>query len=152
MALFLAITILLTACLHGGNGGASPAADRDGPVWEIASGDDGAQRAAVYVIKSRSDLETEQIPTRLREKITEAIDFRSQAAVVLFAGTRTSGGYRLYLEDYDYSDQRVIIRISEDVPAPDSMVTQALTYPHIVVAVDNPPASIFVEGPRRNRQ
>jgi hypothetical protein len=152
VTLILVTTLLLTACVHGRDGNASQAADRDGPVWEISSGDDGAQRAAVYVIKSKDELETGPIPNRLRERIVASIDFRSQAAVVLFAGTRTSGGYRLRLEDYDYSDQRVIIRIAEEAPGPDSIVTQALTYPHIVIGVDDPPASIFVEGPRRNQR
>lgn len=57
-------------------------------------------------------------------------DFASQAVVAAFLGQRMTGGYRVRIEARGST-----LKISEEAPPPDAMVTQVLTTPFKVVAL-----------------
>ena len=58
------------------------------------------------------------------------IDFKSQAVIAAFAGTKNTGGYSVEIKK---SGDK--ISISVNAPPPDAMVTEALTMPYKVVVV-----------------
>lgn len=115
----------------------------------VSTGNDGARRAAIHIIRSRGDLEQAEFSRELTREISRSVSFPEEAAIVFFAGTRTSGGYRLELAEVSRTSRELTIHISEKAPGPDQVVTQALTFPHIVIAVKDPPPAIAVQGPRR---
>ena len=107
----------------------------------------GTSRAAVHIARSAAALETLELTTSERAAILSEVNFDSQALVILFAGTRPTGGYSLRLENATREGTRIVLRIGERRPEPGAMVTQALTFPVIAVVIDDPPPEIVVEGP-----
>ena len=65
-----------------------------------------------------------------------AIDFTNSAVILLLMGPRSTGGYSIELHDLEMDDR--VIRVKADLhePAPESMVTQAFTAPHIAILVN----------------
>lgn len=61
--------------------------------------------------------------------------------VAVFSGQRTSGGHSISIEKIvaapadDERSARLVVRVREIAPAPDSAVTMAMTAPYDVVAV-----------------
>lgn len=78
------------------------------------------------------DVQTYQALRALVGKLPEmrAEDFDSQAVVAVFLGQRMTGGYRVRLEA-----NGAALKISEEAPPPDAMVTQVLTTPFKTVAI-----------------
>lgn len=147
----LSVTVLAvifsTDIAFAGGRHSSPKSETTATERVVSRGNLGDRRAAVHVIRSVEQLEDAPFSDALSREIASTIDFGSEAAVVFFAGTRTSGGYRLDLGDVSRTGREIVLRITQHAPAPDEIVTQALTYPHIVIGVDQPPPSIVVEGP-----
>lgn len=128
---------------------ASGGAEQREAVRVVHQGNEGDRRSTVHIIRTAEQLRRAPVSETLRETVADRVDFRHEAAVVFFAGTRTTGGYALELGEVNRTEERLLIRIIEIPPAPDAMVTQALTYPHIIVAVEDAPATIIVDGPGR---
>ncbi|SIQ39395.1 PrcB C-terminal [Alkalispirochaeta americana] len=115
----------------------------------LSAGNDGGRRAAIHIIRSREDLDKADLSPEMIRKISRSLDFSNEAAIVFFAGTRTTGGYQLELERVSRTSRELTIHIAEKGPDPDQVVTQALTFPHIVIVVKDPPPAIAVQGPQR---
>lgn len=146
----LALGLMLIAgfpILAGGQQ-STPATDDVDPAWVIATGNQGERRPAIHVVRSSDALDALDLSPEITREVTAGVDFSTSAAVVVLAGTRTSGGYRLKLGQVSRSDREIVIRVVQHGPAQDEIVTQALTYPYIVIGITDPPPSIVVDGPQ----
>jgi hypothetical protein len=61
---------------------------------------------------------------------------------------RWTGGYRIFVRSAQYENGSVVIRLAEESPHPESIVSQALTRPFVAVRFDrlSGPVRIFREG------
>lgn len=121
----------------------------DGPVTVVAADNQGGPRPAVHLIRSERDLERANLPEERREQIRRAGNLPGDLIIHLQVGTRPTGGYRLYLQNVTTSAREMTVRIGEESPAPGTIVSQALTYPAILLVVTDPPPSVVVIGPER---
>jgi PrcB C-terminal len=64
-----------------------------------------------------------------------SIDFSSECAVFLLAGQRNTGGYSIQPNGAALDGETLVIDATVQGPPPGSIVTQALTYPYVVIAV-----------------
>lgn len=55
--------------------------------------------------------------------------------LLISAGERPTGGYSLSIVDVSKSDNVITFRVVLDEPSPDEMVTEALTYPNLLIEV-----------------
>ena len=65
-----------------------------------------------------------------------AIDFKREAVIFIIAGQRPTGGYAVNVKSIALEGDVLVVDAPVTAPSPDSMVTQALTSPFAVVAVD----------------
>lgn len=66
------------------------------------------------------------------------LDFAHEYALFISAGVKPTGGYRLDVSAVRQEGDIVVVRTHLSGPEPGDMVTQALTYPGVVVAVERP--------------
>jgi hypothetical protein len=68
--------------------------------------------------------------------------------VYLFIGVgmQPTGGYALKITDLTSKDDRLTVEVDFKKPDPDDIVTQALTYPHVIVKLDKMYDEINIEG------
>ncbi len=66
------------------------------------------------------------------------VDFDRFVVVGIFAGTRSSGGYRLEILSARYENKELDVRYVLHMPKPGSMTTQALTSPYAVILLEKP--------------
>jgi hypothetical protein len=81
-----------------------------------------------------------------------AVDFRSATVVAIFGGLKPTGGYsvrvdRVTDESRAGEASRATIHYRVVAPPPDALVTQALTYPFIIVRVAKKLDSIAFQPP-----
>jgi len=67
-----------------------------------------------------------------------AIDFKKETAVVLFAGRKNTGGYSIEVKSVKTSRKETVIDAPIKPPPPDSLTTQVLTSPFVVIAIAKP--------------
>jgi len=70
----------------------------------------------------------------LKEKMKHD-DIGNSNYVILNMGEKNTGGYSIGIEKVEETDKNIIITVKENNPAPDAMVTQAITYPYTVIKV-----------------
>jgi hypothetical protein len=133
------LMLLVLPVLEGFAGATSPP-----HIRRVLDAIPGQETAAVYILYSHSDLSASDLPGAIQRSIRGETDFIREAAVVVFAGTRPTGGYGLTVEDTTISDTTFTITIGERGPAPDAIVTQALTYPAIALIIADPPGEVVV--------
>jgi hypothetical protein len=64
-----------------------------------------------------------------------AVDFTKATVVGILLGQRNTGGYRVTITAIDREGADLLVTWREQKPAPDLMVTQALTYPYHLVRI-----------------
>jgi hypothetical protein len=64
-----------------------------------------------------------------------AVDFAARMVAAVFLGTRPTGGYRTEVTAVRREGDALVLEYVERVPAPGSLVSQALTSPFHVVAL-----------------
>lgn len=65
--------------------------------------------------------------------------FRGDMYVLISAGQKPTGGYTLIIRNIRRTSRgTVFIRARLIPPAPNMIVTQALTYPHLLIKIDDP--------------
>lgn len=69
-------------------------------------------------------------------ELLEDINFNEQAVIIANAGTFSTGGYSIVLDSGILEDDVLSLNFAVLSPTPDTMVTQAFTYPYTIVAVD----------------
>lgn len=65
------------------------------------------------------------------------VDFTRNVVVFLLAGQRNTGGWSVEPKSVRMDGSTAVIQAEIRGPAPDAIVTQALTYPYAVVALDS---------------
>lgn len=64
-----------------------------------------------------------------------AVDWEKDQLLVLFAGERTSGGYRVEVTRIAMEGAEAVVHVTDIEPDPSCSTTQALTYPFAVIAM-----------------
>lgn len=70
------------------------------------------------------------------------VSFDSQVVVVAYLGRRRTGGYSLEISAVEREGDFVTIQLAETAPLPDEAQTQALTWPAVLVLVDDAPPGV----------
>ena len=148
----LVVSLILIAAASasaaGNRDGGGPAADQRDGVRVVTAGISGGARPAIHMIRNAGALARTGLSEEHQRIITRETDFATETAVYLQVGTRPTGGYRLALASVQRSESEVRIDVEERRPERDAIVTQALTYPAILLIVSDPPRSIVVNGPQ----
>jgi hypothetical protein len=66
------------------------------------------------------------------------VDFRRESVIAIFLGQRPTGGYGISVVDLLLDNNEIYLDVRLTRPAPDAMVTQALTSPWLMVRVQRP--------------
>ena len=61
----------------------------------------------------------------------------NKVVVLIFLGEKMTGGYGISIEAFEENNSELVILIREIKPGPDSMVTQAITYPYIAIELED---------------
>ena len=127
---------LATACATG------PVAGTEVGFVTLDRGDHAAiEDAGCLVVRSEDEFarlwhDLHQI--RSAEPPLPAVDFSRQLVLAVFQGQRPSGGHAISIDRVVDGGDRLLVVVSESVPAADAMVTMALTSPYHLAAVDLP--------------
>ena len=103
-----------------------------------------------YVIVTSQD-EWEKLWAKVHKFITPApappmIDFSSGTVIGVFMGTRPTGGYSIEIDKLRSCDDRIKAIVKSRSPAPQDMVTTALTRPYHIISIENTGMEIeFIE-------
>ncbi len=137
----------VVACSSAGSG-SSEVSDMGGlnGVRIVARGNLERQSPGAQVLRSEEQLsavlgEMGQ-QDLLRSGPLRAVSFDSQVVVAAFLGRRRTGGYGLELADVERSGDFVTLYLREQRPAADAMVTQAITWPAVLLLVDDAPPGV----------
>lgn len=58
--------------------------------------------------------------------------------ILISSGRKNTGGYEINIKSSNINSGTLKIVVEEISPTPDAIVTQAITYPHIILKVDEP--------------
>ena len=62
------------------------------------------------------------------------IDFNTKMVIAVFSGEKPTGGYEILIDNINYEDKKVAVKIKETSPSQDAFVTTIVTSPfHIKV-------------------
>lgn len=85
---------------------------------------------------ARPEVRVASSASALADDLGEAVPDRGSGAyVAAFWGRKNTGGYSVALSETREQDGRTVILLSLKEPPKDAMVTQAITYPYVVVHV-----------------
>lgn len=119
----------------------------DAPYETILESDYGGLEAKSYrVIRSKSELGNELSLLNLDESTLnrlKTVDFKKQVVLSLHMGTRNTGGYGIKVSNVEINGNTTYVKIEEQSPNPDDMVTMALTQPFCLVVIDSNENIIF---------
>jgi hypothetical protein len=106
------------------------------PFTTIASGQQsGVEKQREVVVRTAAEwkaLWKEHSP----DDPIPAIDFSKSMVAGIFLGVRDTGGYGVTIASVDREGKGVVVRWRELKPAPSAMVSQALTFPFVLVRID----------------
>ncbi|HVS51801.1 MAG TPA: protease complex subunit PrcB family protein [Opitutaceae bacterium] len=104
-------------------------------------GTQGGMRAfSVRAIRANADWIS--LWKQIGREAPQAFDEAHDMAVAIFIGERRTGGYGVEIVGTRPGDDRLIVEFRETTPAPDAMVTQALTTPWAVALVPRSTATV----------
>ncbi|TVQ25412.1 MAG: protease complex subunit PrcB family protein [Spirochaetaceae bacterium] len=145
IAVLLGLTV---ACSSAGSPSseARDMADIDG-VSIVAEGNLERQNPGAQTIRTSEQLEAVlqemgQTDLTRRNAALGGVDFERQVVVAAFLGRRRTGGYSLELTEVERGSEFITIHMRELSPSPDAMVTQALTWPAVLILVDDAPPGV----------
>lgn len=122
--------------------------DRDmNGVRIVAEGNLERQNPGAQTIRTSEQLEAVlqemgQTDLTRRNAALGGVDFERQVVVAAFLGRRRTGGYSLELTEVERGSEFITIHMRELSPSPDAMVTQALTWPAVLILVDDAPPGV----------
>lgn len=93
----------------------------------------GSEQFAVRVLRTAS--EWEAFWRQVRRGQPRSLDVAREMAVAVSLGERRTGGYRVEIVGVQPQERKLVVTYREITPAPDMMVTQALTTPWAVAVV-----------------
>jgi hypothetical protein len=107
------------------------------PFTTIASGQQsGVEEQREIVIRTPADwkaLWKEHAP----DVPMPSIDFSKSIVAGVFLGSRSTGGYGVTIASVDRQGTELVVRWREQKPAPNAMVIQAVTFPFVLVRIDD---------------
>ena len=105
-------------------------------------------KSGVIWINTQADLEAQWPRWTSGSPCPRGIDFAKETIMIATMGERSTGGYRIFVRSAQYESGNVVIRLAEESPHPESIVSQALTRPFVAVRFDrlSGPVRIFREG------
>jgi hypothetical protein len=114
------------------------------PLFEILTqqNDGGASIRFFEILSEPNEIKMLQGDENLKNKIGSN-DIQTANFVILNMGQKTTGGYKIGIENVVETDKNIIITIKETIPEPGGMVTQAFTNPFCVVRINSKKEIIF---------
>ena len=101
----------------------------------------GRETASSLIIENQSDLNTLFDSVNSEERPT--VDFSKSQVVVLFMGTKKSGGYSISIENVVEVDDKIFVYQKVSTPKPGDMVTMALTNPYVIAEIRSKKEIVF---------
>jgi hypothetical protein len=114
------------------------------PLFEILTqqNDGGASIRFFEILSEPNEIKMLQGDENLKSKIGSN-DIQTANFVILNMGQKTTGGYKIGIENVVETDKNIIITVKETIPEPGGMVTQVLTNPFCVVRINSKKEIIF---------
>ena len=66
----------------------------------------------------------------------DSIDLKKQMVIVVYGGEQRTGAHSVELKSLEVKDKKLVVHWKLNSPGPDDIVTQAITYPELVILVD----------------
>jgi PrcB C-terminal len=111
------------------------------PFTTIAAGQQsGIENHREIVVRTAADwkgLWKEHSPN----ETVPAIDFSKSVVAGVFLGLRNTGGHRVTISSVDRQGKGLVVAWREQKPAPDTVVIQMVTFPFVLVRIDDVGAS-----------
>ena len=95
----------------------------------------GGQAVNYQVLPQAPDHLTTSIEALKKEK--GYFLFAEDKVLVIFMGERSTGGYSISLKDIQAQDDTLVIEVTEKSPGPNDIVTQAFTYPMLILQLED---------------
>ena len=132
------LTILLFSC------GSTNKTIEKRPLFEILTqqNDGGASIHFFEILSEPNEIKMLQGDENLKSKIGSN-DIQTANFVILNMGQKTTGGYKIGIENVVETDKNIIITVKETIPEPGGMVTQVFTNPFCVVRINSKKEIIF---------
>jgi hypothetical protein len=106
------------------------------PFTTIAAGQQsGIESQREIVVRTAADwkaLWKEHAP----DEPMPAVDFSTSVVVGVFLGLRNTGGYQVTISSVDRQGKDVVVVWREQKPAPNTVVTQMVTFPFSLIRLD----------------
>lgn len=114
------------------------------PLFEILTqqNDGGASIHFFEILSEPNEIKMLQGDENLKSKIGSN-DIQTANFVILNMGQKTTGGYKIGIENVVETDKNIIITVKETIPEPGGMVTQVFTNPFCVVRINSKKEIIF---------
>ena len=114
------------------------------PLFEILTqqNDGGASIRFFEILSEPNEIKMLQGDENLKSKIGSN-DIQTANFVILNMGQKTTGGYKIGIENVVETDKNIIITVKETIPEPGGMVAQAFTNPFCVVRINSKKEIIF---------
>lgn len=72
-------------------------------------------------------------------------EIKEKNYIVVFAGAKSSGGFSLEILDAKHKEGILYITVKENSPSPEETVTQAITYPYIIISLEKYYANVIIK-------
>ena len=102
----------------------------------------GASIRFFEILSEENEIAMLQNDVNLKNKIS-INDIQNANFIILNMGEKTSGGYKIGIENVVETATNIIVTVKETDPEQGTMVTQALTNPFCVVKINSKKAIIF---------
>ena len=108
------------------------------PLYEIISQNQygGAKIRFFEIISKPEEFGMIKNDPDLKKKV-KPDDILNANFLLLNMGEKSSGGYSISIDKIEETDKNIIVTVKEKGPAPDAMVTTALTNPYTVVKINS---------------
>ena len=114
------------------------------PLFEILTqqNDGGASIRFFEILSEPNEIKMLQGDENLKSKIG-LNDIQTSNFVILNMGQKTTGGYKIGIENVVETDKNIIITVKETIPELGGVVTQVFTNPFCVVRINSKKEIIF---------
>jgi len=149
-------TALMVTALFAGNGSVENQQTQNVKVY--AKAPSGVYRQTL-VMRTEGELNRATPVGGKNYKITDivagmlkvdAIDLKKQMVIVIFAGEKPTGGYSVELKSLEVKE-KLVVHWNLKTPGPDDIVTQAITYPELILLVDRFDGEVVFDPPLRKK-
>lgn len=132
------LTLILFSC------GSTNKTTEKRPLYEVLTqqSDGGASIHFFEILSEPNEIKMLQGDEDLKSKIGPN-DIQTSNFVILNMGQKTTGGYKIGIENVVETDKNIIITVKETIPEAGGMVTQAFTNPFCVVRINSKKGIIF---------